>query len=442
MVSYTSTGGGFFVQSSTRDASQMKGKAGKPKNEKEIPITALVEIWTETSDGFLGEYGLYMGLSKFEELYRYDHSQNKYYMPISVVRDVTVGSFWGRSYVDQLIPLNNELEMALSSMFESVADFDLYGLQLWPATLGTPPQAMRGQDGLKRLTYEPDYTSPDLKPESVMPAKMTAPQIKAVELAVGLMDKQANQPGEMMSGEAPGRVDSSAGLGFLYEVSAIPLSPLAENIAIGVASVLRAWLRLLKDMWSDQRVVNISNLDDTLAGIKLDAESGTLSLSKNAIPYPDEVSVTIASKVPISKEQQKAELKEAYKEERITLDEFNWTVRKKGLDIPVGDEIGWQNYRRAMLNNIILFGDGETPGQVVVNENDLQRVHLQVLQAFVARPEFYVASKGVRDAFFDIIAERKALMGTFPEQLQYPEDMAQMLMQPPQGGVPTGNIPV
>lgn len=437
-VSYTSAGGGFFVRPTTKDSGMAGGKPRKPKDEKEVPVTGLVEVWTETSDGHLAEYAIYAGMTKLKELYRHDHSQNKYYMPTRVIRDVPVGSFWGRSYVDQLIPLNNELELALSSMFQSVEDFDIYGLQLWPSTLGTPPLALRGQDGVKRIVYEPDYTSPDLKPENIMPAKMTAPQLQAIKLAAELMDVLANQPSEMMSGGAPGRVDSAAGLGFLYEASGIPLSPSAKNIAVGVAGIFRALLRILKDTWSDQKVVSISNLDDSLAGIILDAESGTLSLSRNAIPYPDEVSITIASEVPVSKEQQKQELKEAIKDQRITLDEFNWTVRKRGLDIPVGDEIGWQNYKRATLENIILFGDGETSGKTTISPQDLHRVHKMKHQEFAARPEFFVASVKVRDDFYEHIAEHSTRMGEYPEEMPYPDESAEALLQSPQGGMPPG----
>jgi len=255
-------------------------------------------------------------------------------------------------------------------------------------------------------------------------------------LAASLMDKIANQPNKMMSGEAPGRTDSEVGFNFLWETSGIPLSPTAKNIAEGVSGVYRAMLRILKDTWTDQKVVSISSLDDSLAGIVLDAESGTLSLSQNAIPYPDEISITIASEVPVSKEQQKAELKEALKEARITLDEFNFEVRKRGLDIPVGGELEWQNYRRAMLENILLFGDGQTPGKVVVSDRDLHRIHLMVLDTFMARPEFYSASPQVREQFVTHREEHYYGMGNFPEAMPMPEDTAEAMLTPPQGGVP------
>ena len=433
-VSFTGTGGGFFVQATTQDEGMMSGRSKRGKDEKNIKVTRLIEVWTETSDGYLAEYAIYGGLTKLKELYRYDHSASKYHLPIRVIRDVTVGSFWGRSFVDLLIPLNNELEIALSSIFQAVSDFDLYGLQLWPATLGVPPLAQRGQDGVKRIVFEPDYTCPESKIANVQPAKMTAPMLQAVQLAANLMDRQAKQPEELMKGDAPGRTDSGTGLGFLWETSGIPLSPTAKNIAGGFSGVYRALLRILKDTWTDRKVVNISSLDDSLAGIVLNADEGTLSLSQNAIPFPDEVSVTIASEVPISKEQQKAELKEALKEGRLTIDEFNWTVRKQGLDIPVGDEIGWQNYRRAMLENILLFGDGQTPGEVIVSPHDLHRVHITVLQAFMARPEFFAANQRVRDAFDQHVMEHKGQMGEIPDQLPYPEDAAAAMLEPPQEG--------
>lgn len=436
-------GGGFFLRSDMMTAGNTRmGKGGK-KDETLTDITMLVEMWLETSDGYLAEYGIYAGMDKLKELHMKDHTQEKYPLPVRVIRDITVASFWGRSTVDMLMPLNNEQEMALSSLFQAVADFDLYGFLMWPGTMGVPAEAERGQDGIKKLVFEPDYSCPDLKPFQIQPTKLVKPQIDAATIASGLMDKMAQIPSKLMSGEAPGRVDSASALGYLGEMSTIPLSPTAKSIAVGMAGVFRSLLRLLKDRWSDQKVVGITNLDDSLAGIVLDTESGGMHLGKNAIPYPDEVSVTVASEIPVSREQQKAELKEALKDGRINIDEFNRKVRILGLDIPVGDEIGWQNYRRAMLENILLFGDGQTPGTVTVSPNDLHRVHEEVLLAFMARPEFYLANNAVIQKFEEHLKEHQAGRGQMPEQLPYMEDTAAATlgmpvpgMMPPQGGMP------
>ncbi len=432
-----STGGGFFIRDGEADTTY--GGMPKKRQEKDtyMDVTQLTEVWLQTSDGYLSEYLGFAGTSKFQQLFRIDHEGSKNPMPIRIIRDTIVGGFWGRSFVDMLIPLNNEIEYALSSVFQGISDFDLYGLQLWPSTLGTPPEAQRGQDGIKRIVYEPDYTCPDMKPENIMPAKMTQPQVAAVKLAIDMMDRLANQPAELMRGDAPGRVDSSAGLGLLYETSSIPLSPTAKNLALGLSGVYRSMLRVLKDMWNDTKVVSISSLDDALAGIVIDAEAGTLSLSQNAIPYPDEVNTGVKSETPISKEQQKAELKEGLDKQRITLDEFNFEVRKRGLDIPVGGEVEWQNYRRAMMENITLFGDGKTVGSVDVSERDMHMIHLKVLEAFMARPEFFLASTEVQNAFEEHWQEHRIGTAILPEGMVPPDEAAEMEMG--EEGLPGGD---
>ena len=436
-ASLTHTGAGFYIRSGQSQVeTQWKGR-GTKKDKTQVDVTLLVEVWTETTDGYLAEYLIFAGsYEKLNQLYRHDHSQSKYYMPVKVARDVVVGGFYGRSFIDQLIPLNTEAEYSLSSLFQAISDFDLYGLMMWPASLGTPPEAMRGRDGVKRITFEPDYTTPELKPFQIEPAKLTKPQIDAAMVAGSLMDKVSNQPTEMMKGDAPGRVDSASGLGMLYETSAIPLSPTAKNVAEAVAGVYRSMLGICKDIWPADKVVSISSLDDSLAGIAFDMATGEITLAKNAIPSPDEVNINVASEIPISKEQQKMELKEALKDGTLTLDEYSFKVREMGLTSPVGNEIAWQNYRRAKLENLALFGDGESPGKVIVSERDMHLVHQSVLRAFMARPEFFAASQAVRNKFVEHDEEHNVGLGIMPEGMPPMEEAAEMEMQPPQGEEP------
>lgn len=433
-TSLTSAGGGFFIRSGNSQVeTQWKGRRAK-KDKTQVDVTMLVEVWTETSDGYLAEYLIFAGSpGKLSQLYRHDHSQHRYHMPITIARDIVVGGFYGRSFVDILIPLNTEAEYSLSSVFQTVSDFDLYGIQMWPTSLGTPPEVHRGHDGIKRVTYEPDYTTPELKPFNIMPAKMTKPQIDAALLAGSLMDKLANQPTEMLQGGAPGRVDSASGLGLLFETGTIPLTPTAKNVAEAISGIYRAMLGICKDIWPNNKVVEVSNLDDSLAGITFNIETGEIDLDKNAIPSPDEVNINVASEVPVSKEQQKMELKEALKDQIITLNEYSFQVREKGLNLPVGDEAAYQNYRRAKLENLSLFGDGKKPGQVTVSERDNHPIHLEVLNTFMARPEFYAASPPVRDAFVDHFNEHNTGLGIMPEDMPLMEDAAAMEMMPPQG---------
>ena len=436
-ASLTHSGGGFYIRSGQSQVETQWAGRGTKKDKTQTDVTLLVEVWTETTDGYLAEYLIFAGsYQKLKQLYRHDHSQSKYYMPVKIARDIVVGGFYGRSFIDTLIPLNTEAEYSLSSLFQSVADFDLYGIQMWPASLGTPPDAHRGRDGIKRVTFEPDYTTPELKPFNIMPAKMSKSNIESAMVAGGLMDKLANQPTEMLKGGAPGRVDSASGLGFLYETSGIPLSPTAKNVAEAVSGIYRSMLGICRDVWPAEKVVSVSSLDDSLAGIAFDMETGEVTLAKNAIPSPDEVNINVASEVPISKEQQKLELKEGLKDGVLTLNEYSFKVRELGLTSPVGNEVAWQNYRRAKLENLALFGDGEKPGKVIVSERDMHVIHKEVLDAFMARPEFYAASQPVRDAFIKHYEEHNTGLGIFPEGMEPMEEAAELEMQPPQGEIP------
>jgi hypothetical protein len=226
----------------------------------------------------------------------------------------------------------------------------------------------------------------------------------------------ANQPTEMMQGGAPGRVDSQSALGYLYEVSNIPLTPTATALAKAISGCYRAMLDIASLTWDRHKIVEVSLLDDSLAGIILDPGTGTMELTENGIPHPDEVTISVKAMLPKSKEQEKMELMEALKMGTIDMFEYRIMVRKRGLEVPVGNESEWQNYRRAMLENIVLFGDGKAPGKVIVNVLDIHDVHLRVLQPFMARPEFYQASPEVREAFMKHYQAHLLGMGTLPDQ--------------------------
>ncbi|KKN65979.1 hypothetical protein LCGC14_0475710, partial [marine sediment metagenome] len=268
------------------------------KDKTQMDLTKLVELWTYTSDGYLADYCIFSGIRKLKLLYKSNHSQNRVHKPISVISDTPVGGFWGRSFIDSLISINTELEYSISRQYQNLQEWDLYGILMEPTTNGMPAEIMRGKDGLKRARFEPDWTVPEVKPYNIKPVNSGLLPVKLIDLGVGLMDKIAAQS-EMLRGDAPGRVDSAAGLGTLFEIGNIPLGPTAKGIALGVSAVYRSMLGQLRELWSGDKIVDVTRLDDAIAGISFDAATGQMKLSENAIPHPDEVIVTIASEVPV-----------------------------------------------------------------------------------------------------------------------------------------------
>lgn len=399
------------------------GRAGRQSSDKtKIKVVEVAEISTKTQDNYWDEYLLYAG---GKLLVRQSHKAEKRQFPPQPISDIEIGNFWGRSYVDTLIPINCEMEDGISRWFQNLKDWDLYGILMEPTTTGQPARITRGKDGLKRARYEPDPVAPDHKPFNITPTKTGTLPAEIMKLGIGLQDRIANQPRELMGGGAPGRVDSSSGLGFLYETSNVPITPTAKVLAEGFSNCYRVTLDTARIMWGADKVLDITHLDDTVAGIKIDSETGKLRLTENAIPHPDEIVISVASAIPRSKEQRKLELKDALKTGIITPTEYRITARKEALDLPVGNEIEWQSYRRATLENLILFNDGQTPGKITFTQRDLHPVHLMVLDAFMARPEFFLASPTVRKAFEDHRAEHLGGMGQYPSDLPYPEEGAE-----------------
>ena len=427
----TTYGEGFFVKTKNQG---LNSGGGNGKDKTEEPVVEFCELWTETTDGYLADYVVVAG---GKLVHRASHLQYKFHMPIHIVRDIQVGGFYGRSSIDMLIPINSELENTIGNMFQSAIDFDLYGIFLEPTTLGVDTKAIRGVDGLKRLRYEPDYTMPNLAPTNIAPAKPTDFQMKVVQAGTALVDRLSNQPKELMSGSAPGRVDSSPALGLLYETSSIPLSPTAGSIAEGVAGIYRAMLGYIKNTWKSEKIVDVTHLDDALAGIKFDSGTGEISLAENALPHPDEVDIQVSSELPKSVEQQKMEMQKALELQIITPREYRIEVRKRDLGLPVGNEAEWQNYRRAMIENLVLFGDGEQAGEVIVSDNDMHIVHLEVLDAFMARPEYYAAKEQVRVKFGEHKMAHQAGLGMLPDGMDSMEEAAQAQM----GELPPGMLP-
>jgi len=417
------TFGGSGSTGNARLEKHWRGGAGAKKDKTKVPVVRFVELWTWTQDGYVKEYVVMAG---GKLVYRKEYTDVRMPMPLRVAVDIPTGGFYGRGFLSTVIPMNAEMEYSLGRLFTNVQDFDTYGLLCLPTTLGIPPEVIRSSDGTKRIVYAPDYTVPDLKPFNIEPANAGTLPAETIKLGAELNNRIANQPTEMLGGGAPGRVDSQSGLGFLYEVSNTPLTPSVISLAAAISGCYEAILALLPTIWGPEKAVEVAVLDDAMAGVQLDPSTGTVSLNTglNSLPHPDTVDISVESMMPRSKEQEKVELQNALAQGIIDVTEYRIEVRKRDLGLPVGSEAEWQNWRRAVMNNIILFGDGQTPGQVEVNDHDLHEIHIRVITAFMARPEFYAASPQVRQKFTDLLLARQDRLAGFPEQLPYPEEGA------------------
>jgi hypothetical protein len=393
----------------------------------------LDEVWLQDDNKDVSRYIIQAGNAVlFDRDYEDDIDPPP--MPIGVASDVG-GAFYGRAYVEPLISINAELEALYASLFENVAELDNFGYLLIPTTSGIKRDNLEAGGKPKVLFFEPNHVSPTIKPEVLHPANSgTLPGVVAKQ-ALEIMDRIASQS-QMLQGGAPGRVDSARGLGFLFESSNIPTAGGMMALSNAFSQGYRAMLRAARDTWKDKSYgIKISALDNELAGIIIDPNSSDMKLDKNIVPNPRDVEISVRSLNPRSEEQEKMELQESLKAGAMSMTEYRIEVRKRGLSLPVGNEQEWQSYQEAVRENLVLFGDGATPGQIVVSTHDLVPVHIMVLQGFMASPYFRLASREVRQAFEDHLNMHMQQAGQYPDQLPMPEDMADAAQQQ-MGGMP------
>jgi len=418
------------IREGLSDAMLKRDGTGGGKDMRTQEFVNLRELWLYNELGKVSQYVVTVGgvcaiNDKFE-------GHDAYPPPIGIARYHHVGGFWGRSFVGPLIPIVDETEKMLANLFTNIQDLDLFGLVLVPTTSGINLNALNARRRPRAMPYEPDVAAPQHKPFNLTPANTGTLPGEVAKMGMDVVERLSGQT-QMLQGEAPGRVDSARALGLLMETSSIPLGGPAATVAAAFSLVYASVLYDARKRMDAKGVVKYTFLDDTLAGVVLDPD-GNISLAENAIPDPDEIEISIASRYPQSSEQRKEELFLLLKAGLISPRQFRIQARILGLDLPVSNDAEWENYRQAVLNNIRLFNDGETPGEVVIGEHENHEIHLERIDAFMARPEYRLASAAVREAFEKLREERRVRMGVYPDQLPYPEEMA---MEETQGGPPS-----
>lgn len=419
----TPTAGSEYDTSST---SVRKLGQTSPKSRKREGLERFVklnELWVAGDKGTLTNYSVWVDDVLLE---RKDFSAeaDRPYIPVGLARYAPVGGFYSRGHAELLLPLNVAVESVVQKLFQNAEEYDIHGTTFYPASLGIDPAWFEGTDLPRALAYEPDYTVPTQVPFRLDPSDFGQGPIKSVQVGVDLIDRVS--PKGMVQDK--GRVDSATGLGLLREEAQVPLTPVATSVAGAYATVYRAMLDRVRRMWPAHSIALRSLSDDSLAGITVDPNTLEVS-SDNEIPKPTEVEIGIVSDLPVSPEQKRRDLYDMLQAQVVTRRWFRILSRKLKLDLPVANDAEWENYRKAQLNNVLLFNDGQTPapeGIVMVDpETDIVAIHVEVMGAFMSRPEFQLASDEVRTRFKEAYKLLQIQLGRYPDQLKYPEMMAE-----------------
>lgn len=409
-----------------------KGKSlVSQKSEKDPdaePFVKLQEIFMRYQNGRMQRYSIMLGnLCVYDK--KYKNNKDAPYMPLG--HAVRGPGLYGRGFIGPMVGLNQEIEAAVQNLLRNVQDLSLFGLTGIPVSWDVDELDLDSavSSGRRFFHYDPDPTQPNVKMEHIEPKTSGLLPEKIINLSIGLMDRMSQQPEIVTQGSAPGRVESTPALNFLYQASTVPLGAIASSIADAYGTVYKAILGFTKS-WKNITLNMQTLLDNAVIGIVFDPKSGTMKFSENIIPESIELSVGIKSQKPIDRDAKKAELYELQQRQLISEIEFKIQARLLKLDMPLGNDSEWENYRMATLRNVILFNDGETPGEldssIGPSDYDNPEVQLMVVQRLMASPEFALASTLVQDKFEELVKHLRAMGGQYPEEMVYPEAEAEM----------------
>jgi len=374
---------------------------------------------------------------------------SKVICPLHVARHTDIGKMFARGYVAPLMPMNDQVERMLRTLFKNMQEMDQFGTLFVTGGMGVDLKKWTTGPRPKIQKYEPDPLEPRIEPKNLTPANTGLAPVRVAEFAQGQMERLSGQ-GPAFRGEATGRVDSAAGLGFLFNTANIGLALPAEGLADAWAGVYRRMLQAAQERAQPGEMVELAVIDDAIAGVVVDPTTGLMGLAENPIPDAWRVKVDIKDRTPRDREVRKRELLELFGAGLVTQTRFWITALEENLDFPGSPKDLWETWRKAVWQIILLFKDGETPGTVQIGEHvQNPDVQLIAVQTFMNKIEFSLASEAVRRAFETWKVDLEIAAGQrFPAGLGPPEEIAAMQAAGgqqrsgiPQAGIPQGMAP-
>ena len=409
---------------------------------------------------------------QMEEIYVYDDSQEfvaryiikvgdvilvdenfekkgiKVVCPLHVARHTDIGRMFARGFVHPLIPFNDQIEKMFQSLFKNIRELDTFGTLFIPGASGIDLKRWRTGIRPKVEKFDPDPLNPGGQPFTLGPHNTGTMPAKIAEIALEQMQRLANQ-GPYYQGETSGRIDSAAGLGFLFNTGNIALGLPTHGMADALSGAYARMLQVAKDHLGPGDTIELATIDDAVAGVIIDPTTGLMQLSNNPIPNPWEVEINVKDRTPRDRNVRKEELKELFGLQLVDPTRFWIAALEENLDFPGADKEIWETWRKATWQIIIMFRDGKEPGPLVVGEHTQNPdIQLMAVQRFMNKIEFALASEAVRSRFEEWKITLEILAGrNFPVGLGPPDEIAAQAMaaMPREGqegiGIPSGVAP-
>tara|TARA_Y100001968_G_C19194914_1_gene637016 strand:- start:88 stop:861 length:774 start_codon:yes stop_codon:yes gene_type:complete len=230
-----------------------------------------------------------------------------------------------------------------------------------------------------------------------------------------------------------GRVDSAVGLSFLDEQINKAMTNPSRGIEQAFSGCYRSILAgSIRELMSKPIEIPVADLNLEMAGAVIDAEKSSVQFQgMNPLPSLKNVSVTIKETSPRSKVARKQEAMEMLKAGVSDPDAFKILILKEGLDFALWMDEEKAAYDMIVRNCLVLYGDGEQPGQIVMTPHTAKpEFQLRVLVGFMSGPIMSIASTEVQNEFIKLKQFMMESTGAMmPEGIPSPMEAAMMQQQ-------------
>lgn len=351
--------------------------------------------------------------------------------PIATCRSRSSGSFFGRPWLSGIVSLNTEAEEMLGNLFHNVKTLDMDGITLYPANQGITQDHFNATVKPKAIPYENDYMGQKFQVERITPTNTGETPGRVASTAISLIDRVANI-NDLMRGDAPGRVESAMALGVIHESGGVSRKAMIAGLDFAISHVYRCLLQ--KGRSEQVGAIDIGAVDHRLAGISVQPD-GSVQLTGDMIPSPHEVRVTLKHSEPRMRSYKTREVLENLDRGLIPAWKLSWINHVEELGLTLGDDELVGEIEQTMMDNLVMFNDGQQPQPVIVSEFDNHELRIEIINQFMKTNAYRVAESAVRDAFQQRIMNHRQYLGFYPDGIPYPEEAGASL-PPMQGNLP------
>jgi hypothetical protein len=421
---------------------------GYDASKETLEVVRVRELWLKGPRDTVSRYVVTSGEYVIHDE---DLEGREVYCPIGFARFMENGTFHGAGVFDLLFPLCREAEQLQKTLFNNIRDIDRYGVLVLPHGSFNANTMLRdvGQ-GLRVFPWEPDPISEGFKPFNItpftsgdVPGKVSAFAIQQIDRLNPIRDLIAEK----------GRVDSATGLQFLDEQVNRAMNTPTAGVQQAWGDCYRSVLAsTVREVVFSPKTFTVDQLTLDLAGVVVDPETMQVSFEQNPLPSLSQLSFKIKDINPRSKVARKQEALQLQQQFQIDPDTFMLFALKEGLDFAMWTDEHQSAYESVVRNCLLLYGDGKTPGQVILTPQTTKpEMQIRVLNAFMAGPTMAVAGAEVQNAFIEYHKTLMGFMGlVLPNALPNPDDVAMLgrldqqmaQMQGLQQGAPGPQMPM